>query len=177
MATIIAGRFLQQDDVQQAIIAVESAGFTSDRITSFYVNPPGQHDMYPVGGDRDESPGAEDSDKGSAVGIGAGGAVGATVGAFATPVMGPVGAVTGGLVGAHLGSLMGSLSKTDEAGDIPVARHSGMLVAVAVNNPEEERRAIDTLLAAGGNDLERATGQIVNGDWTDFDPLSSPAFI
>jgi hypothetical protein len=72
---------------------------------------------------------------------------------------------------------MGSLSKTDEAGDIPVARHSGMLVAVAVNNPEEERRAIDALLAAGGNDLERATGQIVNGDWTDFDPLSSPAFI
>jgi hypothetical protein len=177
MATIIAGRFLQQDEVQQAIVALESAGFFSERISSFYVNPPGQHDMYPVGGDRDESPGAEDSDKGSAAGMGAGGAVGAAVGAAATPVMGPVGAITGALVGAHLGSLMGSLSQTDDAEDIPTARHSGMLVAVAVNNPEEEQHAIDALLAAGGNDLERATGQIIDGDWTDFDPLSSPQFV
>jgi hypothetical protein len=177
MATIIAGRFLQQDEVQQAIVAVENAGFVSGRISSFYVNPPGQHDMYPVGGDRDESPGAEDSDKGSAAGIGAGGAVGAAVGAVAMPVMGPVGAITGALVGAHLGSLVGSLSQTEDAENIPDVRHSGMLVAVAVNNPEEEQRAIDALLAAGGNDLERATGQIVDGDWTDFDPLSTPQFI
>lgn len=177
MATIIAGRFLQQDEVQQAIIAVQSAGFVSGRLSSFYVNPPGQHDMYPVGGDRDESPGAEDSDKGSAAGMGAGGAVGAAVGAVATPVMGPVGAITGALVGAHVGSLMGSLSQTDDAEDIPVARRSGMLVAVAVDNPEEEQRAIDALLAAGGNDLERATGQIMDGDWIDFDPLSSPQFV
>ena len=177
MATIIAGRFDQQDEVQEAIIAVQSAGFMPDRISSFYVNPAGQHDMYPVGGDRDESPGAEDSDKGSGAGMGAGGAVGAAVGAVATPVMGPVAAITGALVGAHLGSLVGAMSQTDDAEDIPDARHSGMLVAVSVNNADEERLAIDTLRAAGGSRLERSSGMIVDGDWTDFDPLSTPQFV
>jgi len=177
MATIIAGRFDQQDEVQEAIIAVQSAGFMPDRVSSFYVNPPGQHDTYPVGGDRDESPGAEDSDKGSGAGMGAGGAVGAAVGAIATPVMGPVAAVTGALVGAHMGSLVGAMSQTEDAADIPDPRHSGMLVAVAVNNAEEERLAIDTLRAAGGSQLERSSGIIVDGDWTDFDPLSTPQFV
>lgn len=177
MTTIIAGRFEQQDEVRRAVIAVQSAGFVSDRVTSFYVNPPGQHDLYPVGGDQDESPGSQDSDKGSAVGMGAGGVAGGAIGAAATPVMGPVGAVTGALVGAHIGSLIGAMSQTDEAKEIPDVRHSGMLVAVAVNNREEEQRAIDALRAAGGNDLERAAGSIVNGDWTDFDPLSPPIFV
>jgi hypothetical protein len=177
MTIIIAGRFEQQDEAQQAVVAVQSAGFASDRVTSFYVNPPGQHDLYPVGGDRDKSPGAENSDKGSAEGIGAGGAVGAAIGVAASPVIGPVGALTGALVGAHIGSLMGSLSRTDEAGNIPDIRHSGLLVAVAVDNRDEESRATDALRAAGGNDLERASGHIVDGDWTDFDPLSTPAYL
>jgi hypothetical protein len=177
MTTIIAGRFEQQDEAQQAVVAVQSAGFASDRVTSFYVNPPGQHDLYPVGGDRDESPGAENSDKGTATGLGAGGAVGAAIGVAASPVVGPIGALTGALVGAHIGSLMGSLSRTDEARDIPDMRHSGLLVAVAVNDRNEELRAIDALRAAGGNDLERASGRIVDGDWMDFDPLSAPAYL
>src|SRR5690606_36735755 len=57
MATIIAGRFAQQEEVQHAIAALQQAGAPAAQITSFYVNPQGQHDLYPVGGDRDESPG------------------------------------------------------------------------------------------------------------------------
>ncbi|MFC7298190.1 hypothetical protein [Herminiimonas aquatilis] len=173
MTVIIAGRFAQQDQVQEAIVALQRAGAPSDQITSFYVNPPGQHDLYPIGGDRDESPGAEDSDKGTAAGLGAGGVIGGAAGAAA----GPLGAITGALVGAHIGSLMGSLSGTDENKDIPPLRQAGMLVAVTATSEEEEEKAIATLRAVGATCLERAQGQIVNGDWTDFDPLSSPQFV
>jgi hypothetical protein len=177
MTTIIAGRFAQQDEVQDAIAALQHAGAPAAQISSFYVNPPGQHDLYPIGGDRDESPGAENSDKGSVAGLGVGGAIGGAAGLAVTPVAGPLGAVAGALVGAHVGSLMGSLSQTDDAEDTPPLRKSGMLVAVSVSTPAEEQRTIDALRSAGGTYLERSNGQIVDGDWTDFDPLSVPEFI
>jgi len=173
MATIIAARFSLQAEVQQAMETLQQAGAPASRIASFYVNPPGQHDIYPVGGDRDESPGAEKVDKGSISGIGAGGVAGAAAGSVA----GPPGAIVGGLVGAHVGSLIGSLSRTDENINIPPIRQAGMLVAVAVSTPDEEQQMIGALRQAGGTCLERAQGQIVNGDWNDFDPLSTPAFI
>lgn len=173
MTTIIAGRFAQQDEVQAAIAALQRAGAPAGQISSFYVNPAGQHDQYPIGGDRDESPGSEDSDVGTAAGVGVGGVIGGAAGLAA----GPLAAVTGALVGAHVGSLIGSLSQTDEDADIPPLRKSGMLVAVSVAGADEEQRAIDTLRAAGGSCIERSQGQIVNGDWSDFDPLSSPEFV
>ncbi len=173
MTVIIAGRFAQQDEVEQAIAALQRAGAPPDQISSFYVNPAGQHDLFPIGGDRDESPGSEDSDKGTAIGLGAGGVIGGAAGAAA----GPLGAVTGALVGAHIGSLMGSLSGTDEDKDIPPLRQSGMLVAISVSSEEEEEKAIDTFRAIGATCVERSEGQIVNGDWADFDPLSSPKFV
>ena len=177
MTTIIAGRFGQQDAVEDAIAALARAGAPNGQIASFYVNPPGQHDLYPVGGDRDESPGAEHSDAGSAAGIGVGGAIGGAVGTATAPVTGPLGAITGALVGGHIGSLVGSLSRTQEADEVPPVRQSGMLVAVTAMSEEEERQAIDTLRTAGAFDLERAEGHIENGEWVDFDPLSTPEFI
>jgi hypothetical protein len=177
MATILAGRFQLQDEVQAAIATLQDAGFAAGRISSFYVNPPGQHDMHGIGGDRDKSPGAEDTGKGAGAGIGAGGAVGAAVGVATTPILGPVGAVTGALVGAYAGSLMGSMSQTDEVEEIPDMRQAGMLLAVAVDNADDEQRALDTLRRAGAFHLERANGQIINGDWIDFDPLSLPNYI
>ncbi len=173
MAVIIAGRFAQQAEVEQAIVALQRAGAPPEQISSFYVNPAGQHDLFPIGGDRDESPGSEDSDKGTAIGLGTGGVIGGAAGAAA----GPLGAIAGALVGAHIGSLMGSLSGTDEDKDIPPLRKSGMLVAVSVNSEDEEEKAIDTFRALGASCVERSEGRIVNGDWTDFDPLSSPIFV
>lgn len=173
MAVIIAGRFELQDDASEAIAALHRAGAPPEQVTSFYVNPPGQHDMFPIGGDRDESPGAEDSDKGTAVGLTAGGLIGGAAGTAA----GPLGAVTGALVGAHIGSLVGSLSSTDEKQDTPPLRQAGMLVAVSVSSEQEEEKAIDTFRGLGATCVERSEGQIVNGDWKDFNPLSAPIFV
>jgi len=182
MTTIIAGSFEQQTQAQEAIDRMLRAGFPADRISSFYVNPAGQHDRYPIGGDRDKSPGAEESPTGTATGMTGGGAIGAAVGAATTPLTGPLGAVTGAFVGAHLGSLVGSLGKMEEDGgdpdenEIPV-RHAGMLVAVSVPEPADEDRALNALRSLNPTYIERAEGSIVDGDWQDFDPVAPPSFI
>ncbi|MFN3580682.1 MAG: hypothetical protein ACK4VV_09450, partial [Pseudomonas sp.] len=77
MNTIIAGRFETQDQGENALQALKQAGFGEDALSLFYVNPDGQHDIYPIGGDDDDSPGARDADKGAAAGGGVGAAVGA----------------------------------------------------------------------------------------------------
>ena len=173
MSTIIAGRVEQQSQVQDAVGALRNAGFPEDQISSFYVNPPGQHDTYPIGGDRDKSPGAEHSSRGTA----GGGALGAAIGIAATPLIGPAGALAGGLVGAHVGSLVGTLSQMDEADETPPVRQSGMLVAISVADDADEARAVQVLRALGAHDLERAEGTIAEGDWRDFDPVSTPVFL
>ena len=147
--TIIAGRFEQQSSAEATIEECIRAGFAPDRIASFYVNPPGQHDAYPYGGDHEKSPGAKESDTGTALGAAAGGAVGVA----AAPLLGPVGVVTGGLVGAHVGGLVGSMSKMKEHGDtggnaeeeenaVPL-RHAGMMVAIAIDSHEQEEEHDD----------------------------------
>ena len=176
MPTIIAARFKQQEQVQAAIVALQDAGFPEPAIASFYVNPPGQHDRYPLGGDHDKSEGAEDTDKGMLTG----GAAGAAVGLAAMPVVGPFGA----LVGAYLGSLLGGLASTretdefDAAGEIHPHEHpSGMMVAVALETaelPQQREHALALLHASGGFDAEVAEGHIEQGDWVDFDPLEAP---
>jgi hypothetical protein len=182
MSTIIAGRFQQQSEVQHAIGELRRAGFANERISSFFVNPAGQHDVFPIGGDRGESPGAKETGKG----VAAGAAAGAALGAATAPILGPVGPVTGGLVGAHVGGLVGSLSQMKEKGDEGEAadkenaeplRQSGMLVAVSVADREHEDRAIGVLRSLGAADLERAQGTIENSDWRDFNPLAPPALI
>lgn len=153
MTVIIAGRFQQQEQVQNAIATLEQAGFPPTAISSFYVNPPGQHDAYPIGGDRNDSPGAEQTGSGIAAGVTAGAAVGTAIGAATAPLTGPLGAVAGGAVGAHLGSLVGTLNKLEPDGHgedenpVPV-RSAGMLVAVAVD-PAASSDAADTADAAG----------------------------
>ena len=53
---------------------------------------------------------------------------------------------------------------------------AGMLVAVAVADGEEAR-AIDVLRRQGAEKIERAEGNIEQGDWKDFNPLSVPQFV
>lgn len=173
MANIIAGRFDEQAQVEHATAELVRAGFAPDHISSFYCGSAGRHDTTPIGGDQNISPGAEDSDKG----VAAGAAVGATVGIASAPLLGPVGPVAGGLLGAHLGSLVGSLSQMDEAEESPPIRHAGMVVAVEVMGGENETRAIDILRSLGALDIERATGTIADGDWSDFDPVSVPQLV
>ena len=177
MATIIAGRFDEQDEVQAAVAAMEQAGFASDHISAFYSNPPGRHATFPIGGDHAQSEGTDDSKKGIKQGMGTGAAVGAAAGLAAAPAIGPVGPIVGGLVGAHLGSMIGTLSQTEEGDETEPVRQSGMLVAVEVGDQDEETRAIDILRLHGAADIERAEGTITDGDWRDFNPVSTPHFI
>jgi hypothetical protein len=182
MQTIIAGRFQQQSEIQNALAEMLRAGFDEDQISSFYVNPPGMHDRFAIGGDRDKSPGAEDSPKGTSSGMATGGAVGAAVGAATTPVTGPLGAVTGAFVGAHIGNLVGSLEEMKDDGaknesEASPLRHAGMLIAVSVPEPSREPVAINVLRSLGAADIERAEGTIVDGDWKDFDPVTPPSLV
>ena len=58
MTDIVAGRFEQQTEAQAAIEKLLRRGFRRDDVSSFFVNPPGQHGRFAVGGDRNVSPGA-----------------------------------------------------------------------------------------------------------------------
>jgi len=182
MTTIIAGRFEQQTEADMAAAALARAGFLADQISVFYVTPAGQHDRTPIGGDRDQSPGAEGTGAGNAAGIAAGGAIGAAVGAVTAPLTGPIGAVTGAFVGGHIGQLVGAMGATKDDGSgsaqnpVPV-RQAGMLVAVATGNPDMQNKALDALRSVGAADLEVSEGNIVAGDWEDFDPVAPPRFI
>lgn len=187
MSRIVAAHFQLQDEVDAARAALVRAGFPDSRISAFFVNQPGQHDMHALGGDRDMSPGAKETPEGIAEGAAVGAAVGAGVGAAAVLVTGPIGPVVGALVGAHVGSLY-SFNKMKGAGEseevepgegsphenLRRPRQPGMLIAVAVDSDEEGERALATLRQLGARDLEQAEGRIVNGDWEDFDPLSIP---
>lgn len=181
MSNIIAGRFDQQSLAQQAREEILRAGFSEEQVSTFYVNPPGQHDLYKIGGDRDDSPGAERTDKGIAAGAPTGGVVGAAIGAATTPALGPVGPIAGALVGAHIGDLVGSLNKMQDDGQQADAesrvRRAGMMLAVSVRDSEEEARAVSVLRSLQAADIERGEGTIQNGDWEDFDPLAPPVLV
>lgn len=182
MSTIIAGRFQEQAEIERAVEELQRAGFAQEHISSFFVNPPGQHDAYPIGGDHALSPGAKESDKGVTMGAVAGGAIGAAT----APVLGPLGPVTGGLLGAHIGGLVGSMSQMKERGETgeghdvenaaPI-RKSGMMVAVSVLDDRQQDAVVRLLQSLGASDLERAEGTIENGDWSDFDPVAPPSLI
>ena len=181
---IIAGRFQTQAEAEGAVEELQRAGLERAQISIFFVNPPGQHNAFPIGGDRAISPGAKETDKGIAAGAATGAAVGATAG---TPLFGPVGTVTGGLVGAHVGGLIGSVSQMKEKGETgehaedeenaAPLRKSGMIVAVAIDGQEQEGHAINVLRSLGASDLERAEGMIENGDWSDFNPVVPPVLL
>jgi hypothetical protein len=187
MSTILAGHFQLQDEVDNARRELVGIGIADDRISAFFVNQPGQHDMTPIGGDHLQSPGAKETPIGVLEGAAAGGAVGLALGAVTTPVTGPVGPIVGGLVGAHVGSLF-SFSKMKESGEAeeggedvvePVRepRKPGMLLAVALADAGQESRVLEVLRELGAHHIERADGTIVDGDWIDFDPLSMPAIV
>jgi hypothetical protein len=171
---IIAGHLETQPQVEQAIGELLRAGFPADQIASFYVNPPGQHDTYPIGGDFEKSPGAEDTDKGAAAGV----ATGAAAGFAAAPVIGPLGPLVGGYVGALVGGLA-ETKDSDEgpSADRPHEHRSGLMIAVAADDDSLRQRAIDLLLSLGASDIEQAEGTIENSDWVDFNPVAPPRLI
>ncbi len=177
MSTIIAGRFEALSESESALAALQAAGFPADQISSFYLSPPGQHARYALGGDHDISAGAEASGSGTAAGTTGGGLVGAAIGAATSPLTGPLGVVTGSLVGAHIGNLVGALGKMsddDSPEDKPLIRHAGLMVAVSAPAASSQRKAIDVLRQCGARAIEVGDGNIIAGDWQDFDPAARP---
>jgi hypothetical protein len=196
MTSIIAGRFEQQTLADQAVEALKRDGFGEDDISVFFVNPPGQHGTFPIGGDRDVSPGAAQAHSGAVKGAAIGTAVGLGVGLAAAPLAGPAAAIVGASAGAYAGSLAGALKETDEEParnkvDVqaePVApqpvvelikpvRSAGMMVAVRAPDFAKRVVAVDVLRAAGAQDIERADGTWQDGQWVDFDPLKPPLLV
>lgn len=184
MSTILAGHFQLQDEIQRAREELVRAGFPDERISAFYLNQPGQHNLTPIGGDHLISPGAKETTVGVVEGEVTGGAVGAAIGAATIPVTGVLGPVVGGLVGAHVGSLYsfhkmkekGEHEKGDHENELEV-RPAGMLIAVACATGADEDKALELLRRLGAHHIEKAQGTIEGGDWTDFDPLSPPQMV
>ncbi len=186
MTQIIAGHFQHPQQVEQAISQLHDSGFSDDKICTFYLNPAGQHDLFPIGGDRDKSPGAKETGHTMTRGAVAGGVIGGAAGIAGVSVVGPVAPVVGAFLGAHIGSFIGSLSGMKESGDTEeengeenalVQRKAGMIVAVSAEQAANEDDAVEILRASGADQIERADGTITNGNWEDFNPLIAPHLI
>lgn len=183
MSTIIAGRFETFARAETTATRLRARGVRQDDLTMFYVNPPGQHGRYPIGGDEAADPAARKAGAGAGRGIAIGGAVGLGAGVCVLAalrgtldmqppswVLALVLAFSAG-VGAYIGSLVGALSRTAQ-GDVPV-RHAGVLLAAHVS-ADNTALVANELRQNGAQDVERAEGQWRDGRWEDFDPLSSP---
>ena len=108
MATIIAGGFDVVTEADAAVERLRQAGVRTEDLCTFRVNPAGEHDQLPGGGDHRASPGAKDACKNAGKGGAIGAAAGLAAGAAATPLMGPAGLAAGAAAGAYVGSLVES---------------------------------------------------------------------
>ena len=178
MANILAARVDTQAEAERLITALRTAGIAPEDVTSFYLNPPGRHAEYAIGGDAHHDEGTKHSGKtaaaGAAVGGIAGAALGTAVAAAADPGLAAVAGLAAAGVGAYAGSLAGGLTGA-RAGDPrkatvdePVEREAGVMVAVRVDSNEDD--TLQVLRTHGAGDVERTTGEWRDGAWIDFDP-------
>jgi hypothetical protein len=184
MSLIVAGRFDTFPQAERTAQALFDHGFAHEDVTLFFVNPPGQHARFPIGGDVSTDPGAKDAPKGAIEGVAIGAVVGAIAGVaiFAiTDMPMLISAIAAG-VGAYVGSMIGALSHTqralkqqDERENFAHRedREAGVLVAVHVD-VATQKQASHVLREAGALDIERASGRWRNGRWADFDPTQAP---
>lgn len=184
MSAIIAGRFDSFSTAETMASRLKAQGFADKDLNLFYVNPPGQHAAYPLGGDHAADAGARKSGIGAMAGVLIGAAVGAAVGAAlisavsAAPPLSILVMVFAVGLGAYLGSLAGALAlarnvRRDPLTGQPPVRNAGVVLAahVASGNPAA---VADLLRQGGAKDVERADGRWVDGRWADFDPTVPP---
>jgi len=168
---VIAGRFDTFDEANAAKAQLLEHGFAPERISVFFNNPPGRHDVTEIGGDEHADPESKHAAGGAIAGAAAGAGLG--LAALAT---GPFGVAALAATGAYVGSLAGAVNATDEhLPRQPMRRASGVIVATLAEGREDE--AADVLRECGADHLERAQGTLINGDWTDFDPVAMPQLI
>jgi hypothetical protein len=179
MSIIVAGRFESAEKADRAMHEFVDSGYQQSDASTFFVNPPGQHDQLPTGGDQVADANAAKAHVGAATGAAAGTAVGAAA-ALAVPGLGPVLALGVVALGAYTGSLAGTLAKLGNhqdarESDASPGRKGGMLVAVHAVDATAEQKALDILRRHGAADIERTEGVWQDGEWKDFDPVAPPA--
>jgi hypothetical protein len=172
MERIIAGRFETKDGADAVAASITQYIDAAD-ICIFHNNPPGQHGAYFVGGDEAIDPGADGAGRSAA---GAAVAVGLAAGAIGA-LGGPVVALAAAATGAYVGTLAGALNGLGNHEEKPEPRPAGIILAVRIANPLNEKRVINTLQAEGAADIEQADGEWREGDWTDFNPVAAPRLV
>lgn len=182
MSRLVTGRFSDIEQVRRAIDALEAAGFERHQFGVFYVAPPGQHDMLPIGGDAVTDAGTSESGPGAVAGAAVGGGAGIALGAAAAiafPVAGLAALFTGAGLGAYVGSFVGAMSQTrhvspsDSTTDAPAEHLGGVRIAVNVDDMDEAA-ATRALEASGANEVAPAQGVFRQGEWKDYDPRTPP---
>jgi len=184
MSRIICGMFDRSVDADAALDNLKQEGFQRSEVDAFYVSPPGQHSMTPVGGD---APSSSEGSRGAGVGAGAGAAIGAVIGAalgwVASNELGTVVIPLGAGLGAYIGSFAGTMAKVragryDAASvEHPLEPRGGRMIAINVDRAGTERRAIEILKQHGARDVRRAEGRWSDGSWRDFDPRAPLATV
>lgn len=178
MTQIVAGVFHDEQSATAAAHELRSAGFDAGDLDQFALNPPGEHQGLPLGGDEDADAKAEGGEKGAMRGAAIGTAVGAVAGLAATALVGPIAIAGGAAAGAYAGSLAGAVNRMgDDDSPAPELRRAGIMVAVHTDSPEDEELAIDLLRERGAHTIERADGAWHNGKWVDFDPVRPPDLV
>jgi hypothetical protein len=177
MSKIIAARFRDLAGAQAVLNALPGQGFDRSEFQSFYVNPEGQHDLHRTGGDVHSDEGAKQADEGAVRGAVIGGCLGLLAGiALHVFLDNLIAVLAGAALGAYVGSLVGALSKLRSGSlrkataEHPVERPAGQMVAIQVDRPGTESRAIETLQRYGAHEIQRAEGEWQAGNWKDFDP-------
>lgn len=176
MSRIVAGRFDRSIDADAALAALQREGFRSGEYESFYVPPPGQHHRLPQGGDAWSDAGARKAGIGGGLGAIIGAAVGAAGGAVVAVEFGFIAILLGAGLGAYIGSFAGTMSKLRDPNkreasvEHPTEPAGGRMIAINVDRPEMEPRALDILRRHRARDVGRAQGVWRDGSWRDFDP-------
>ncbi len=111
MTLIVAARFESWDSAGIAAHRLNEQGIPDEALHTFYVNAPGAHDQFPVGGDQTADTDARGAQFGAAAGAAVLGLAGASIFALLSLTFGAgiyVVILAAG-IGAYLGSLMGAL--------------------------------------------------------------------
>jgi len=184
MTTIVTGTFETNRSVDAAIGTLRRAGFDDDEFNSFFVGPPGRHDLYPAGGDAHHDEGTKRSGPGAVKGLAIGAAGGLAIGVLATLLIpgSALAALMAGIgIGAYVGALVGAL-KAARAGkeyratkEQPVEKPGGVMLAVNAERPGGAVMAVAALRRHGAHDIMQTEGEWSEGAWQDFDPRVPPA--
>jgi hypothetical protein len=183
MSRIICGIFDRTVDADAALDALKRDGFARSEVDDFYLDPPGQHQTTPIGGDAHSDAGTKQAGVAAAIGATIGAVIGAAAGWVASGEFGLVVVPLGAGLGAYIGSFAGTMARvrggkrSEATREHPVEPRGGRMIAVCVDRPGTEKHAIDILRGHGARDVRRAEGQWANGSWRDFDPRAPLAAV